>query len=230
MRRCLLLFALLCALPARAGQPLATDDASILEPGVCQIEAWHRWTDNGGHEGWGIPACSVSEHLELAIGGARYRGEGEGHGKLLLQAKTVLWRAADERWSVGAVASWVRDNGRRSEEGDGFHEFAGLGLLSFRHPNDLLRVHANAGWVRSRNEFSTSAWGTAVEYDFAESWTLLGEAYRDSPGRPFYQAGIRFTMVQDRVELFVSGGDRIGGERSEWFVKFGVRMQSWKLF
>ena len=229
MKRLVPMLALAWVVRAGAGEPLATDDASIVEKGVCQFESWHRWEDNGGHEGWGVPACSVHDALELGIGGASYRNEERGkHAKLLLQAKSVFWRDPGERWSVGAVAIAVRDYGR--DEHSGFHELAALGLLSFNHPNDTTRVHVNAGAVKSRGEFSTFAWGTAIEYDFAESWTLLGEVYRDSPGRPFYQAGIRFTLVQDRVELFASGGDRIGGARGEWFAKFGVRFQSWKLF
>ena len=93
MKRWLPMLALLWAMCAGAGQPLATDDAAIVEKGVCQFESWHRWHDNGGHEGWGVPACSVNDYLELGIGGARYRDEVAGaHGKLLLQAKTVFWR------------------------------------------------------------------------------------------------------------------------------------------
>jgi hypothetical protein len=229
MKRSLPMLALLLALDAGAAQPLVTDDASILERGFCQLEAWHRWGDNGDHEGWGVPACGVHKYLELSIGGARYRSGGEGHGKLLVQAKTVFWRAPEERWSIGAVATAVRDTGRTNES-NWFHEYAALGLVSFNHPNEVLRLHANAGVVGNRGEFNTYAWGTAVEYDFAESWTLLAEVFRNAPGRPSYQAGIRFTMVQDRVELFLTGGDRIGGQGGEWFVKFGARLQSWKWF
>jgi hypothetical protein len=229
MRRLLAMLALLVAYDAGATEPLATDTAAILERGVCQFEGWHRWGDDGDHEGWGVPACGLHRYLELGIGGARYRSGGEGHGKLLLRAKTVFWRAPEDRWSVGAVARGIRDTGRGDESGY-FHEYAALALVSFSHPNEVLRLHANAGVTGNRGEFTTFAWGTAVEYDFAEGWTLLAEVYRDAPGRPTYQAGIRLTAVQDRVEVFLSGGDHPGGERGEWFAKLGVRLQSWKWF
>ena len=37
-------------------------------------------------------------------------------------------------------------------------------------------------------------------------------------------------LITDRVELFISGGDRFNGNADSWFAKFGVRFQTWKLF
>lgn len=230
MKRLVPVFVLLAAEFASAGEPLVTDDASILEKGVCQIESWHRWSTGGGHEGWLLPACSVNEHLELAVGGARYRyPEVGGHSLLLLQAKAVFWRAQDERWSIGAVAAAQRDGGHESR-GKAFHQASALGLLSFNALDDALRVHVNGGVAYDRAAYTTGVWGTAVEYDLRDDWTAMGEIYRDEPGRAKFQLGVRYTMVTDRVELFLSGGDRFGGGGDGWFAKFGVRFQTWKLF
>ena len=54
--------------------------------------------------------------------------------------------------------------------------------------------------------------------------------YRDAPGRPSYQVGVRYLLVTDRVELFASGGSRLGDRGDTWFAKFGARIQTWKLF
>jgi hypothetical protein len=219
------------ALPAFAGEPLVTDDASVLDEGVCQLEAWHRWSTNGGHEGWGVPACSVHPDVELGVGFARRRDDEVGsHTLFALRAKTVLFRAADDAWSAGFVAIGLHD-GARETRPNGFHEAAALALATFNLLDHRLRIHANAGVVYSQNEYTTGAWGLAGEYDFADDWTLLGEVYRDGPGRPGYQVGVRYTLVTDRVELFLSGGDRFGHhEEKQWFAKFGVRFESWKLF
>jgi hypothetical protein len=215
--------------PARAGEPLATDDAAILERGVCQFESWHRWGPNGGHEGWGVPACSVTDWLELGAGFARSRDrEAGGHTLVLLQAKSVFAGDADGRWSAGAVVSALRDGAREARR-SGFHQSAALGLVSFNLLDERLRIHANAGVVHDRDDGTTGAWGTALEYDFFHAWTALAEVFRDGPGRPSYQLGVRYTLVTDRVELFASGGERFGGG-SDWFAKFGVRFQSWPLF
>lgn len=215
---------------ALGGEPLATDDASILAKGVCQAESWHRWSTGGGHEGWLLPACSVNDHVELGVGVARYRDPDlGGHTRVLLQAKTVFYRDPGDRWSAGGVAAVLRDGGRESRR-NGFHDASALGLLSFNALDDTLRLHVNGGVAHSHAEFTTGAWGTAVEYDFREGWTLMGEVYRDEPGRAKFQVGLRYLLITDRVELFVSGGDRLGGEGNGWFAKFGVRFQSWKLF
>ncbi|HVE50303.1 MAG TPA: hypothetical protein VNG69_11880 [Casimicrobiaceae bacterium] len=216
--------------PALAGEPLTTDDASILPRGICQIESWHRWSSGGGHEGWLLPACSVTDYLELSAGGARYRdADVGGHSLYQLQAKTVFASDPDGRWSAGAVFGAIRDGGHE-ERSRAFHLASALGLVSFAALDNALRVHANAGLAYSRREYRTSAWGTAVEFDFRENWTAMAEIFRDSPGRPSYQIGLRYLLVTDRVELFVSGGDRLGGESKNWFAKFGVRFQSWQLF
>ncbi len=230
MRRLLPLLMLVSSAAALAGEPLTTDDASILDPGVCQVESWHRWSTRGGHEGWLLPACSVNEHLELGVGAARYRdAEVGGHSLLLLQAKSVFYRDPGDRWSAGAVAAAVRDGGHESR-GNAFHQASALGLVSFNALDESLRLHVNAGVVYSRAEFTTGAWGTAAEFDFREGWTVMGEVYRDAPGRPSFQLGIRYLLITDRVELFLSGGDRLHGNGETWFAKFGVRFQTWKLF
>lgn len=230
MKRILALVTTLAAESAIAGEPLTTDDASILPRGVCQIESWHRWGRGGGHEGWLLPACSVTDHLELSAGGARYRdADVDRHALFQLQAKTVFASDPDGRWSAGAVIAAIRDGGHE-ERSRPFHQASALGLVSFSALDNALRAHANAGLAYSRGEHRTSAWGTAVELDFREDWTAMAEIFRDSPRRPSYQFGLRYVLVADRVELFVSGGDRLGGESKNRFAKFGVRFQSWTLF
>lgn len=230
MRRLLPLLIAFVGGPALAGEPLATDDASILPKGVCQVESWRRWSTGGGQEGWLLPACSVNDSVEVAVGGARYRDpDVGGHSLLLLQAKTVFYRDPGDRWSAGAVAGAVRDGGHESR-GNVFHDASALGLVSFNALDETLRLHVNAGVVYSRDAFTTGAWGAAAEFDLREDWTVMGELFRDEPGRPKFQLGLRYTLVTDRVELFVSGGDRLSGNGDTWFAKFGVRFQTWKLF
>jgi len=224
--------AVACALAPRAhaGEPLATDDASIPDRGVCQVEAWHRWSDAGGHVGWLLPACSVTEHLEVGAGGARYRDEDVGgHSLFVVQAKAILHRDADERFSVGAVAALQRDGGHEAG-GRAFHDGVALALLTLNAPDRPLRVHLNGGVVYRRDAYTTGAWGAAVEYDLRDDWTLLAETFRDEPGRPKYQLGVRYVLVTDRVELFLSGGDAFASRGNGWFAKFGVRFQTSRLF
>lgn len=219
-----------CAALAHANEPLATVAAAILDRGVCQAESWHRWSHAGGHEGWLLPACSVTGWLELAAGAARYREEDVGgHSLFLLRAKAVAYRDPDERFSLGFVGAVMRDGGHEARSSP-FHEGVALGLVTFHSPERTLRVHMNGGIVYRRDDFTTGAWGVAAEYDVRDDWTLLAELFRDEPGRPKYQLGVRYVLVTDRVELFASGGDSLDRSAHGWFAKFGVRFQTWKLF
>jgi hypothetical protein len=222
--------AVLCSAPAHAAEPLATDDASILDKGVCPFESWHRWSDAGGHVGWLLPACSVTGYLELGAGGARYRdAEVGGHSLFVVSAKAILHRDANDRFSVGAVAALQRDGGHEARN-RAFHDGVALALVTLNAPDHPWRVHLNAGVVYRRDAFTTRAWGVATEYDLRDDWTLLAEAFRDEPGRPKFQLGVRYLLVTDRVELFASGGDSFASRGNGWFAKFGVRFQTWKLF
>jgi hypothetical protein len=215
---------------AHAGEPLATDDASILDKGVCQFESWHRWSHAGGHVGWLVPACSVTEHLELRVGGARYRdADVGGHSLFLMQAKAIFHRDPDDRFSIGGVAALQRDGGHEARS-SAYHDGVAVVLMTFNAPDAMLRVHVNAGVVYRRDEFTTGAWGIAAEYDMRDDWTVFGELFRDEPGRPKFQLGARHVLVTDRVELFASGGDSLDSGRNGWFAKFGVRFQTWTLF
>jgi len=220
----------LCTSQAYAGEPMATDDASILDKGVCQVEAWHRWSHAGGHVGWLLPACSITDALELAAGGARYRdSEVGGHSLYAVQAKAIFHRDADDRFSIGGVAALQRDGGHEARN-RAFHDGVALALVTLNSPSHPMRVHLNAGVVYRRDAFTTGAWGVAAEYDLRDDWTLLAETFRDEPGRPKFQLGVRHVLVTDRVELFASGGDSFATRGNGWFAKFGVRFQTWKLF
>ena len=73
-----------------AARPMLTDDARIVDPKSCQLESWIRDSKHTT-EYWALPACNVSENLEVTIGGSL---EGEnGHSSFaneLYQLKTII--------------------------------------------------------------------------------------------------------------------------------------------
>src|SRR5699024_4687438 len=75
---------------AHAGRPMEVDDAGIVGPGACELEAWseHRKHSNGY---WVMPACNFTGNLELELGGAVERpDEGANTNTLAVAAKSVL--------------------------------------------------------------------------------------------------------------------------------------------
>jgi len=230
VRPAAVVLALAAASPAWAEAPLFTDPAAIVERGTCSFETWHQWSRGGGHEGWALPACSVHPLLELGAGFARARREDAGsHTLVLLRARSAFAADADGRWSLGGRLDALRD-GTRDGGSEGIDEVAARALATVRIPQAGLRFHLNAGAARLRSEDTFAIWGVAGEVDFAHDWTLAAEFFRDQPGGPSWQAALRYLLVFDRVELFVSGGDARGRERSGWFAIFGARFQSPPLF
>ena len=89
------------AAPVQAAQPLVTDDAAVVAPKTCQLEAWTRSAHDGRVYG-AQPACNITGNLELAVGGARANPDaGESSNIVQLQAKTVLFERDDRVWSFG---------------------------------------------------------------------------------------------------------------------------------
>ncbi len=75
---------------AEAARPMLTDDARIVDPKSCQLESWVRDSKHVT-EYWALPACNVSENLEVTIGGS-LESEG-GHSSFaseLYQMKSII--------------------------------------------------------------------------------------------------------------------------------------------
>jgi hypothetical protein len=52
---------------------------------------------------------------------------------------------------------------------------------------------------------------------------FIPEIFRSEPGKPFYQVGLRYWLVKDRVQMDATYGDRFGSQGSHW-VSIGLRL------
>jgi len=210
----------------RAGQPLVTDDAAIVAPHTCQLEAWVHPTSDG-HEYWAQPACNFTGNLELAVGAARNYPYGDTASSLIhLQAKTVLFPRADGEWSFGVVGSGDRDTGAPRGR-TAFQAFNVTGLASW-YPRDDLEIDLNLGASYQHGSEYFAVGGAAIQYAPIETLQLLGEVFRDEPGRAKFQVGLRGIVVADRFEVYVSYGNRF--DATQWFATAGIRLQTPELF
>ena len=217
--------ALACAFghPAlHAGQPLVTDDAAIVAPGTCQLEAWYHPTHDG-REYWAQPACNFIGNLELGVGLARSYPHGDPTSSLIhLQAKTAWFPRDDGPWSFGVVASGDRDTGA-PHGSTAFQAFNVTGLASWYPRNDL-EMDLNLGVSYQYRSGTFAFAGAAIQYEVIETAQLLGEVFHDEPGRPKFQLGIRGIVVRDRFEIYASYGNRF--DATQWFATFGIRLQT----
>jgi len=208
----------------RAGEPLVTDDASVIDPKTCQLESWIRPFHNG-HESAVIPACNVLDNLELSAGGSRVRASGDTSSTFQLQAKTVLIPQDDARpWSFGAEAGAARDTSM-PRGGPAFQTYYGRALASL-YPTDALEVDLNVGLANTYGSGTYALAGAAVQVLVMERVQLLAEIFKDEPGRGGAQVGVRFLAIPNRFEMYASYGRRLGNGPDNGWATFGIRLQT----
>jgi hypothetical protein len=103
-----------------------------------------------------------------------------------LQAKTVFFPRTDGEWSFGAVASGARDTGAAHGR-TAFQSFNVTGLASW-YPRDELEIDLNLGVSYLYGSGSFAVAGAAVQYAPIDALQLLGEVFRDEPGRHWSRA------------------------------------------
>lgn len=155
-------------LPAHAaGGHFDVDDATIADPGHCQVEAWagraHRVDARVQHLG---PACRVGP-VELGLNADHLRDGGEVQRSLGPQLKWVADPAA-QRLSLGLVAATAWD--RRHAQT--------LYMPLTAWPTTALQLHLNAGWDRMRGVDTTRRWGAAGEWAADDAASVLLEHAR----------------------------------------------------
>lgn len=219
--------ALACACatwPAIAARPLTTEDASILEEGRCQLEAWID-RSREATQGWAVPACNFALNVEWQVGFSESRSGGTSRfSDGYAQAKGA-WRLTPGRpWSVGWVAGVTR---HPHERDSGWVNPYALGVLTGDFGATL--VHANVGTSHERaTHRDVTLWGLAAESTVHERVTLLGEAFGANRERPFVRAGLRYAAIRDRLDLDVSVVARPGGSKADQLLSIGFLYQTAK--
>jgi hypothetical protein len=220
----LALVAVLASLPALAGRPLSTEDASTLGDKACQVEAWvDRYRD--ATQAWMVPACNFGGGIEWQLGAARAREQGHSaFSEAYFQAKTVLRSLEQSPWSMGLVAGVARKPLAESHRGWSNPYLAVP--VSVKLGGDAF-LHANLGASHDRSARRTvTLWGVAVEAPVARRTHVVAEAFGENAGTPFLRAGLRFSAIADRLDLDLTAVAKPGGGREERYVSVGFTWTS----
>ena len=205
---------------------MITDDARIVDARACQLETWtKRNTDST--ELWALPACNPWGGAELTFGGALTNAEGATRfTDQLVQAKTLFKPYEPGGWGVGlAVGSVRRLRGEASRRWPGDAYF--YVPFSIAAGSDDVVLHVNAGAAHHRDERRTqSTWGLGAEVRLHPSVYFIPETFSTDRGRPFYQAGFRFWVVPERVQVDATFGNRLVSESRERWFSVGMRLLS----
>jgi len=212
------------AMPAFAGRPLTTEDASIQEDKACQVETWLDHSRDAT-VGWLAPACNFGANIEWQAGFARTREEGRSRfSEAYMQAKT-LWRPAEDApWAIGLVAGVAR---KQREAHRGWENPYATVPVSVTSESSATTFHLSAGWTYDRDaRRNATVWGVAAETAVSERVTLLAEAFGENGANPFIRAGGRISIIKDRLDADLTLVARPGGTRAERFVSLGLFWQT----
>ena len=207
-----------------AGQPLVTDDAALVAPGTCQLEAWTRPAGDGRSD-WAQPACNFTGNLELSVGAARAHPDAGAASSLVnLQGKTLLSPRNGGAWSFGVVGGAARDTGA-PHGGSAYQGYYGKALASW-YPRDNVEVDLNLGAANAYGTGTYALAGVAVQYAVVPGFQLLAETFRDAPGPGKFQVGVRYAIIANRFEAYASYGNLYRATGDGRFAIIGIRLQS----
>lgn len=209
---------------------MITDDARIVDAGACQVESWAK-RNEASSEFWALPACNPWGNAELTFGGARTNAEGRTRfTDNVAQVKTLFRPYEPGGWGVGVAVGTMRRLQRetaRDWPGDAYFYVP----ASFAVGSDDLVVHVNGGAAHHRDEQRTQAtWGVGAEARINPRLYFIPETFSTDRGRPFFQAGLRFWVVPDRMQVDATYGNRLVSDSRERWFSIGVRLLSPRWF
>lgn len=175
-----------------AGGHHAVDDATILDPGQCQVETWADRERGGGrtlvHVG---PACRLGP-VELGLNLDRARTSGSDAAVTGgPQLKWVAPLSGSVNAGIAVSATWQDTRPRLAGSTVVFP-------LTWQATQSVA-VHANLGRDFRHHVPSLSRSGAALEWTATPQWMLVAERFRENQGN-FWRVGARYT-VNDALSL-----------------------------
>lgn len=196
-------------IPASTGRPLVTEDADVLALGECEVEgALLRGSAEGttANERTFQFGCGIGRSTQLALNVATIKSGGLRERGVALLGKTSVWNNdAGAALSVAWGLTWDR------AAGDPWQHTGGQLNLAYSRPTFAdMTLHANLGHSRDRvaNERSTS-WGLAVEHEGFAGLAPMAELFGDDRSAPWWNLGLRWAPVSDRLFVDASYGRQI---------------------
>ncbi len=216
----------LAAGSAHGARPMITDDARIVDSKACQVESWVK-RNRDSTEFWALPACNPTGNLELTFGGALTRENGEDEfTDHQVQAKTIFRPLETNGWGAGLAVGTVRHPHREVANGwpgDAYFYVP----VSISYADDFWVMHLNAGASHMRDDGrNVFTWGLGNEIKVRDDLFFIPEVFHNAVGRPFYQVGLRYWVVKDRVQMDATFGNRAASDTSERWFSIGLRLLS----
>ncbi len=217
-------------LPAWAARPFVTDDARLTTAGSCQLESWMR-VYRESRETWALPACNPGGHLEFTAGGGHARADGQaGTSDYVFQLKTLFRPLDADGWGWGLAVGRVVHPETRPGPSQLGNTYAYL-PLSASFGGGRWVMHANLGWLRDRGSRDhRGTWGLGGEFYPHPRLALVAESFGDDAGKPYWQTGLRYSIVPELLQVDTTVGAQHDGGRGGRWLSFGLRWTPARLF
>lgn len=217
----------LAAAEARAARPMVVDDARIVDPGACQLEAWRRF-NRDSQENWALPACNPTGNLEFTLGSAELPVDDLGLRSytrtVQVQGKTLFKTLETNSYAYGlAIGGVVRSRGA-ADRVPNYYAYAPFtrSLL-----DDRLFLNVNLGVQQAgADPVNSLTWGVGAEYGITPRVFLIAETYGDNHTRNSYQGGLRIWIVPNHVQIDTTVGAQSGNIGPTRWMTIGVRLIS----
>ncbi len=199
-----------------AGGSLLVDDAGIMSVKHCQLDSWAR-VFSTGQELTAAPACNIAG-TELGISVSEFFNPRIGP-LINVGAKHALGNFDQKRYGVGASisATWSAETHR-------------VELWNVNIPTSVALdsnrnwiLHANIGWLDTRDSSYGLTGGLGVERAVTERAVLLAELYVQHDDVRIGQFGLRST-VNDYANIDVFMGHMSNVPNGPWFGTIGLNL------
>lgn len=226
---CHLLAAACLALPTlvQAARPLQTDDGGVLDPGACEIVGFAQQVREQGqrsNEAALEGACGLGWNSQLGLGLARARDAGGHVSGLSLAGKTGLWQAG--AGGAALALSWWLDSAKAPAH-SWRHVGTGVNLLATAPLGAGHQLHGNLGHSRDHvTHRQSTTWSLAIEHGGLgqhKAWAPMAELFGDDREPPWWNLGLRVTVVADKAWLDLSWGRQISAAKPA-LVTLGLKL------
>jgi hypothetical protein len=211
---------------AWGARPFVTDDARLTTAGSCQLETWARFYDSG-REVWALPACNPTGNFELTVGGGRalYDAQRQSpNSDDVFQVKTLLRKLETNDFGLGVAVGTVRHPSVNPGPNLLGNTYVYL-PLSVSLAESRYVVHVNTGWLRERvTNHNVVTWGVGTEWNVSERMTWMAEAFGDSHPNTYWQAGGRFSLIPQLLQVDATLGQSANGNHASRWISFGIRL------
>lgn len=220
------------AQPTWAARPFVTDDARLTTAGSCQLESWTRiYRDYT--EYWALPACNPTGNLEFTAGGGvtKYNSPSPyGGGNYVFQLKTLYKELETNSYGIGLAAGTLSHPSSTPGSNDLGNYYAYI-PYSVSFADDTLITHVNMGYTFDKaSKNGRTLYGFGAEVNIMPRLMIIAETFGDTGGNPYWQSGLRFSIIPNLFQMDATLGQQFGNNISNRWISFGLRFTPASIF